>query len=52
MKCGAKCFIVTLEKDGVTKHDRVTARTTAAARKIIRRTYGNAIEIISVRAET
>lgn len=49
MRCGAKCFIVEIEKSGEKKHVFVTARTPAGARKIIRKEYGNVISIISVK---
>lgn len=48
MKCGAKCFLVEIEKDGVTKQIPVHARTPVAARKVIRKELGANTKIIRV----
>jgi len=51
MKCGAKCFLVEIEMNGAIEVKPVTARTSVAARKVIRRTYGDEIDILSVRED-
>jgi RNA polymerase-interacting CarD/CdnL/TRCF family regulator len=48
MRCGEKCFYVTMEKDNVTVELPVNARTPVDARKTVRREYGREIEILSV----
>lgn len=52
MRCGAKCFIVEMEKNGRMKREFVTARTPAGARKLIRGAYGRETIIASVREGT
>lgn len=49
MQCGAKCFYVEIDQDGVKETKKVFSRTPITARKTIRKTYGEAVEIISVR---
>lgn len=51
MMCGAKCFIVEMQKNDETKEKMVTARTPAAARKTIRSKYGKETKISSVREQ-
>lgn len=48
MRCGTKCFMVTVEKDGGKKSYEVPARSSADARKISRRRYGDDLVIHSV----
>jgi len=48
MRCGTKCFIVTLEKDDGKKTYEIPARSSADARKISRRRYGEDLIIHSV----
>lgn len=48
MQCGAKCFYVEINKDGVNDIKKVISRTPVTARKTIRKKYGEAVDIISV----
>ena len=48
MQCGAKCFIVTFEKDGYAKTESIISRTPVNARKLTRTKYGKDIKIVSV----
>lgn len=48
MKCGAKCFLVEIEKDGITQQISVNARTPIAARKVVRNELGQNTKIIRV----
>ncbi len=48
MRCGAKCFIVEIETSTGRITKRVNARTPAGARKVIRATYEDIIQITSV----
>ena len=47
MQCGSKCFIVEFVKDGQTFIKPVTSRTPINARKVIRKKYGEGVQIIS-----
>lgn len=47
MQCGAKCFVVEIEKEGKTTQHAIDARSPASARKAIRRKYGKEIRILS-----
>lgn len=49
MRCGEKCFYVKIEKEKSTEILPVYARTTAEARKTVRREFGDDISILSVR---
>lgn len=49
MKCGARCFIVRIERHGKEEYHKVKARTPAGARKIIRREYGIETIVITVK---
>ncbi|WP_198420974.1 hypothetical protein [Bacillus timonensis] len=51
MRCGAKCFLVEIEIDAKTKVMPVNARTSAEARKTIRREYGTETQILAVKEE-
>ncbi|WLV24573.1 hypothetical protein QR721_13160 [Aciduricibacillus chroicocephali] len=51
MRCGAKCFLVEFEKDGVKQVMPVNARTAAGARKIIREEFGANLAISKVYEE-
>ena len=51
MRCGAKCFVVEVEKHGMKQTIPITARTTAEVRKRVRLEYGAEINILSVRQE-
>lgn len=48
MRCGTKCFMVTVERDDGKKTYEIPARTQADARKISRRRYGEDLVIHSV----
>ncbi|CAM4356226.1 hypothetical protein [Lacicoccus alkaliphilus] len=48
MRCGTKCFIVTMEKDDGKQTYEIPARSAADARKISRRRYGDGLIIHSV----
>ncbi|MEK5441109.1 MULTISPECIES: hypothetical protein [unclassified Fredinandcohnia] len=51
MRCGAKCFLVEIEVDGKVKVESVNARTSAEARKHIRKQLGQDTEILTVKEE-
>lgn len=51
MRCGAKCFLVEIEKDNEQRRKYVTARTPAGARKVIRSAFGENVTILTVREE-
>lgn len=51
MRCGAKCFLVTIEVEEEISIKSVNARTPAGARKTIRSAYGSDIEIKSVKVK-
>ena len=51
MKCGAKCFLVEVEKDGIVETIAVDARTAVSARKVIRGEYGDAVQILTVKTD-
>ena len=51
MKCGAKCFLVEVEKDGIVETIAVDARTAVSARKVIRKQLGDAVKIVAVKAD-
>ncbi len=48
MRCGSKCFLVTIEMNGQKKNKSVTARSPVDARKTIRMEYGSEAQILSV----
>lgn len=48
MRCGSKCFTVEYELAGETKKIPVTARTSAEARKTIRKEFGDQAAVRSV----
>lgn len=48
MRCGSKCFLVTIEMDGEKQIKPVTARSPVVARKTIRMEYGAEAQILSV----
>lgn len=48
VRCGTKCFMVTVEKDNGKKTYEVPARSAIDARKISRRRYGEDLIIHSV----
>ena len=48
MRCGAKCFLVEIEREGKKETLPVTARTSAAARKVVRLEHGEGVEILAV----
>lgn len=51
MKCGAKCFLVEIERQDKIETIPVNARTQAAARKVIRQTFGEHTHILSAKIE-
>lgn len=51
MRCGAKCFLVELEVNGVVEVKPVNARSPIEARKAIRLEYGKEVTVLSVTAE-
>ncbi|MCM3740877.1 hypothetical protein M3210_11390 [Oceanobacillus luteolus] len=51
MRCGVKCFYVTIEKEDGTTLLPVYARSTVEARKAVRREYGKETSIHSVRTK-
>jgi len=51
VKCGAKCFLVEVEKDGIVETIAVDARTAVSARKVIRKQLGDAVKIVAVKAD-
>ncbi len=48
MRCGTKCFMVTVEKDNGKQTYEVPARSAIEARKISRRRYGEDLIIHSI----
>ncbi|MFD2114953.1 hypothetical protein ACFSTH_15085 [Paenibacillus yanchengensis] len=48
MRCGERCFLVTVQIDGEQQTDKITARTSVDARKKVRRMYGVKANVISV----
>jgi len=48
VRCGTKCFMVTVEKDDEKKVYEIPARSQMDARKISRRRYGEDVVIHSV----
>lgn len=51
MKCGAKRYLVEIEVDGEKQIKSALARTSAEARKNIRKKYGAETHILVVREE-
>ena len=51
MKCGAKCFLVEMEVNGVVEVIPVKARTPIEARKTIRLEYGKETKVLTVTPE-
>lgn len=51
MRCGEKCFLVTLEVHDEQKVAPITARTPVEARKKLRRIFGAKAKIISVKRD-
>lgn len=51
MRCGEKCFLVHIDMDGEEQTQFINARSPAEARKTLRKRYGKALEILSVREE-
>lgn len=51
MRCGSKCFLVTIEMNGEKQIKPVTARSPVDARKTIRMEYGAEAQILSVTKE-
>lgn len=49
MRCGEKCFYVKIDKNNGIETLPVYARTTAEARKTVRRELGKQTSILSVR---
>lgn len=47
MRCGAKCFLVEFEINGVRNTVAVRARTAASARKAVRIEHGNSVHILT-----
>ncbi|MFC4984458.1 hypothetical protein ACFPFV_03765 [Salinicoccus siamensis] len=45
MRCGTKCFIVTIEMDQQTFVEEIGARSQAEARKMTRHHYGNEAKV-------
>ncbi|MEK4627458.1 hypothetical protein MKZ17_04335 [Solibacillus sp. FSL R7-0682] len=52
MQCGAKCFIVEVEQDGLTKRIPVKARSPILARKTVRMLFEDAVEIVFVKEDS
>ncbi|WP_198158788.1 hypothetical protein [Robertmurraya korlensis] len=48
MRCGSKCYLVTIEMNGEKQIMPVTARSPVEARKAIRLEYGAEAQILSV----
>lgn len=48
MRCGEKCFIVTIEQAGEQQRIELSARTSIEARKKLRRSYGEEARIIKL----
>ena len=51
MQCGAKCFLVEIERNGKVETVPVKARTSVAARKTVRLQFDDLERVISVREE-
>lgn len=51
MKCGSKRYLVEMKINGIKKIKLVPERTSAGARKAVRREYDENVEILSVREE-
>lgn len=51
MQCGAKCFLVEVERDGRVEQVQVTARSSVAARKTVRVQFDDIARIVSVRED-
>lgn len=51
MRCGSKCFLVTIEMNGEKQIKPVTARSPVDARKTIRMECGAEAQILSVTKE-
>jgi len=49
MRCGTKCFIVTIERDDEQAVKEVAARSQVDARKMVRKRFGEDMTIRSVR---
>jgi len=50
LRCGAKRFIVSYEKEAMEQREEVMARTPQEARKKLRASCGQEIKILSVRS--
>ena len=51
MQCGAKCFIVQVERDGKVESMPVTARSSVQARKKVRLQYEDVVKVLTVRED-
>lgn len=51
MQCGAKCFVVTFEKNGNVTSESVVSRTPVNARKLTRSKHGEKVKIVSVKQD-
>ncbi|MBO1003896.1 hypothetical protein ACFSKI_08150 [Pseudogracilibacillus auburnensis] len=51
MRCGSKCFLVEMKRNGMTETIPVTARSPIGARKVIRNEYAENVEILVVKEE-
>lgn len=51
MQCGAKCFIVQVERDGKVESMPVTARSSVQARKTVRLQYEDVVKVLTVRED-
>jgi len=51
MRCGEKCFLVTIEKNGEQQKLELAARSSTEARKKLRSTYGEEVKIVAVTPE-
>lgn len=49
MRCGTECFIVTIEQDDTQITKEMSARSQIDARKIVKKHYGDNVNIKSVR---
>lgn len=49
MRCGTECFIVTIEQDDAHITKELSARSQIDARKIVKKHYGDGVNIKSVR---
>ncbi|WP_411843412.1 hypothetical protein [Salinicoccus sp. HZC-1] len=49
MRCGTKCFIITVEQENELITEEVPARSQVDARKIVRKRYGEGSTVKSVR---